>query len=289
MPVPRGYNDTCGASSARRSQSLVSRPCERIPMPDVLQIVREGRVLRIFLNRPDKRNALNAELCRTLVDAIEEGDRDPGIGAILLAGRGKSFCAGMDLHEVGTGDSQELADAHERLFTVGSRLGKPLIAAVHGAALAGGTGLVANCHVAIAAEDATFGLTEIRLALWPFLVFRAVAAALGERRTVELALTGRILRGREAWEMDLIHEVTPEPEKRGMEVAESLAAFSPTAIRSGLLYVQESRGKDWQTAGAIAQRARNEVFQSPDFQEGIRAFREKRLPRWPSVEKSKNL
>jgi enoyl-CoA hydratase/carnithine racemase len=89
--------------------------------------------------------------------------------------------------------------------------------------------------------------------------------------------------------MDLIHEVTPEPEKRGMEVAESLAAFSPTAIRSGLLYVQESRGKDWQTAGAIAQRARNEVFQSPDFQEGIRAFREKRLPRWPSVEKSKNL
>jgi enoyl-CoA hydratase/carnithine racemase len=258
-------------------------------MNKILQIVREGRVLRLFLNRPDKRNALNAELCRALVDALEEADRDPGIGAILLAGRGKSFCAGMDLHEVDTGDSEEIAELHERLFTLGSRLTKPLVAAVQGAALAGGTGLVANCHVAIAPEDATFGLTEIRLGLWPFLVFRAMAAALGERRTVELALTGRIFGGREAVEMGLVHEVAADFEGRGREVAESLAAFSPSAIRSGLLYVQEARGKDWAVAGAIAQRARNEVFQSQDFQEGIRAFREKRSPKWPTLEKSKNL
>jgi enoyl-CoA hydratase/carnithine racemase len=253
-------------------------------MHDILEIVREGRVLRLCLNRPDKRNALNAELCRALVDALEEAGRDPGIGAILLAGRGESFCAGMDLQEVGTGDPDELAEVHERLFTVGSRLGKPLIAAIHGAALAGGTGLVANCHIAIASEDAAFGLTEIRLGLWPFLVFRAVDAALGERRTIELALTGRIFGAREALDLGLIHEVTPDFERRGREVAESLAAFSPTAIRSGLGYVQEARGTDWKTAGAIAQRARNEVFQSPDFQEGIRAFREKRAPRWPSLE-----
>jgi enoyl-CoA hydratase/carnithine racemase len=252
-------------------------------MNDILQADRQGRVLRLFLNRPDQRNALNAELCRTLVDALEEADRDPAIGAILLAGRGKSFCAGMDLKEVGTGDSEELAKLHERLFTVGSRLGKPLIAAVHGAALAGGTGLVANCHIVIAAENATFGLTEIRLGLWPFLVFRAVAMALGERRAVELSLTGRIFGGREALEVALAHEVTEDVEKRGMAVAESLAAFSPTAIRSGLSFVQETRGADWRTAGTIGQRARNEVFQSPDFQEGIRAFREKREPKWPSI------
>lgn len=258
-------------------------------MHEILETVQQGRVLRLFLNRPDKRNALNAELCRMLVDALEEADRDPCIGAILLAGRGKSFCAGMDLSEVGAGDSEELAEAHERLFTVGSRLGKPLIAAVHGAALGGGTGLVANCHIAIAAEDATFGLTEIRLGLWPFLVYRAVAMGLGERRTVELALTGRIFGGREAVEIGLAHEVTAELEKRGVAVAESLAAFSPTAIRSGLLFVQETRGTDWQTAGAIARRVRNEVFQSGDFQEGIRAFREKRAPKWPSVKESKNI
>jgi enoyl-CoA hydratase/carnithine racemase len=258
-------------------------------MHDILQIVQQGRVLRLFLNRPEKRNALNAELCRILVDALEEADGDPGIGAILLAGRGKSFCAGMDLSEVTAGDTEEIAQAHERLFTVGSRLGKPLIAAVHGAALGGGTGLVANCHIVITAEDATFGLTEIRLGLWPFLVYRAVAMALGERRTVELALTGRIFPAREAVDMGLAHEVTVDLEKRGGEVAEHLAVSSPTAIRSGLNFVQETRGADWPTAGLSARRFRNEVFQSPDFQEGLRAFHEKRPPRWPSIEKNKNL
>ena len=85
---------------------------------------------------------------------------------------------------------------HEQLFTIGVRLEKPMVAAVHGAALGGGTGLVANCHVVVALRDAAFGLTEIRLGLWPFLVFRAVAAALGERRAMELALTGRVFRAR---------------------------------------------------------------------------------------------
>jgi enoyl-CoA hydratase/carnithine racemase len=258
-------------------------------MSEILETVQHGRVLRLFLNRPDKRNALNAELCRTLVGALEDADRDPGIGAILLAGRGKSFCAGMDLSEVGAGDSEDLADAHERLFTVGSRLGKPLIAAVHGAALGGGTGLVANCHIVIAAEDATFGLTEIRLGLWPFLVYRAVALGLGERRTVELALTGRIFGAREAVEIGLAHEVTADWEKRGGEVAESLAASSPTAIQSGLRFVHQTRGTDWQSAGATARRFRHEIFQSGDFQEGIRAFREKRPPKWPSIKENKDL
>jgi enoyl-CoA hydratase/carnithine racemase len=253
-------------------------------MSNILESVREGRVLRLYLNRPEKRNALNAEMCRTLTAALEEADRDPAIGAILLAGRGKSFCAGMDLIEAGEGgDSAPLAEVHERLFTVGSRLGKPLVAVVHGAALAGGTGLVANCHIVIASPDATFGLTEIRLGLWPFLVFRAVAMALGERRTVELALTGRIFSGPEAQEIGLVHEVSEDVDHRGREVAGTLAAFSPTAIRGGLRFVQETRGVDWKTAGIIGQRARNEVFESPDFQEGLRAFREKRPPDWPSA------
>jgi enoyl-CoA hydratase/carnithine racemase len=253
-------------------------------MNDILQIDKQGRVLRLFLNRPDKRNALNVELCRALVDAIEAADRDRGVGAILLAGRGKSFCAGMDLSEISAGNSEEIAQVHEQLFTLGSRLGKPLISAVHGAALAGGTGLAVNCHIVVADSEATFGLTEIRLGLWPFLVYRAVAMALGERRTVELALSGRIVGAREALDLGLVHEIAEDPERRGGEVAESLAASSPTAIRSGLTFVEETRGSDWQAAGVIARRMRDEVFASPDFQEGIRAFREKRPPIWPSLE-----
>jgi enoyl-CoA hydratase/carnithine racemase len=189
----------------------------------------------------------------------------------------------MDLAEVRPDNPEEINQAHEQLFTIGARLVTPVIAVVEGAALGGGTGLVANCHIAIASAAATFGLTEIRLGLWPFLVFRSVTAAIGERRAVELALTGRIVNAAEAREMSLIHEVTEHMEKRALDVARGLSESSPTAIRSGLTFVQQSRGKDWQSAGAIARRVRDEVFESEDFQEGLAAFREKRAARWPSL------
>jgi len=252
-------------------------------MSDALQTSLSGRVLRLAMNRPDKRNALNLELCGALVEALEGAGRDEAVGAILLSGSGRCFCAGMDLHEIADIDTSAISLVHEQLFTAGSRLTKPLVAAVHGAALAGGTGLVANTHIAIADEDATFGLTEIRLGLWPFLVFRAMAAAVGERRTVEMALTGRILGAAEARELGLIHEVAADPAARGLEVATALAESSPTAIRSGLRCVQEARGMELRQAGEAAQRARQQVFETEDFREGIQAFREKRKPRWPSI------
>ena len=255
-------------------------------MSDVLEIHREGRLLRISLNRPEKRNALSASLCRELVRALEAAEKDPAVGAILLAGNGKSFCAGMDLAEMSTVDPAEITAAQEQLFTIGSRLMKPLVGCVQNAALAGGTGLVANCHVVIASEDAMFGLTEIRLGLWPFVVFRSVSAAVGERRSVEMALTGRIFGAQEAREIGLIHEIAPDLQKRAAEVAAGLAESSPTAIRSGLSFVQEVRGRDWKTAGEIARRIRDEIFETDDFEEGLEAFREKRLPRWPSLHRS---
>ncbi|HEX8985485.1 MAG TPA: enoyl-CoA hydratase/isomerase family protein [Bryobacteraceae bacterium] len=253
-------------------------------MTEILQSHRYGRVLRLTLNRPEKRNALSAELCRELVRAIEEAERDPAVGAILLAANGKAFCAGMDLSELGVVATPEIDRAQEQLFTLGARVTKPVVAAIAGPALGGGTGLAVNCHIVIASEGATFGLTEIRLGLWPFLVFRAVTAALGERRAVELSLTGRIFGAREAREMGLVHEVAADAPARAAEVAEALAGRSPTAIRGGMAFVGEVRGMDWAAAGAIARRVRNEAFESRDFQEGLRAFREKRPPRWPSLE-----
>lgn len=252
-------------------------------MSDLLEIHREGRLISIALNRPEKRNALNIQLCRELVGAIEVADKDAAVGAILLSGNGKCFCAGMDLSEINQTTTDEITNVQERLFTIGPRLGKPLVAAVQNAAVAGGTGLVANCHIVIAREDAAFGLTEIRLGLWPFLVFRSVTAAIGERRALELALTGRIVNAGEAREMGLIHEVTEHMEKRALDLAKALSESSPTAIRSGLTFVQQSRGRDWPSAGAIARRVRDEVFASEDFQEGLAAFREKRAARWPSL------
>jgi len=254
---------------------------------DILNLSRAGRVLRIALNRPEKRNALNTELCRELVAALEDADSDLHIGAILLCANGKHFCAGMDLSEVATAAPAQISTAQEQLFTIGSRLGKPLIAAVQGAALGGGMGLAGNCHIVVAQPQATFGLTEIRVGLWPFLVFRALTLAVGERRVTELALTGRTFGAEEARAIGLVHEVTPDAESRAAAIASTLAEYSPTTIRAGMTFVEQARGRDWISAGEIARRVREEVFASPDFREGLRAFEEKRPPRWPSLAKDK--
>lgn len=253
-------------------------------MSETLQISREGRVLQVALNRPDRRNALNMELCGALGEAFEQAEADAAVGAILIYGNGKAFCAGMDLNEVLTAAAGPVNEVHERIFTAGIRLTKPLIAAVHGAALAGGTGLAANCHVVVAAADATFGLTEIRIGLWPFVIFRTIVASLGQRRATELALSGRIFGASEAREYGLVHHVVDSAGlmQRAREIAGAIADASPTAIRAGLTFVRDAQGKSWEQAGDLARQMRSQVFHSADFQEGIRAFQEKRQPQWPS-------
>jgi len=252
-------------------------------MSEILQSERQGRVLRVTLHRPEKRNALNAALCRELVEVFENANLDPSIGAILLMGSGKAFCAGMDISEISAGTNDEIAEANEKLFTIGARLDIPLIAAVDGGAFGGGVGLLANCHIVLASERAEFGLTEIRLGLWPFLIYRTVTAAIGERRATELSLTGRIIDAREAREIGIVHQVIPNFAVTAMGIAESVANFSPTAVRKGLGFVRETRDIDWKMAGEIGRRTRNEVFAAADFQEGLRAFLEKRSPKWPSI------
>jgi enoyl-CoA hydratase/carnithine racemase len=254
-------------------------------MSENLRVERQGRLLRLTLNRPEKRNALNLDLCRELVLAMEEAWRDSSVGAILLSAEGKAFCAGMDLTEMLSPEAAGLTHIHERVFTLGVHANKPIIAAVRGPALAGGTGLAANAHITIAADDATFGLTEIRIGLWPFIVFRAVALAVGERRAIELSLSGRTFDAREAAGMGLVHHVVPaaDLEQRAFDAAMAIADSSPTAIASGLAFVAETRGKQSEEAGRTAYRFRDEIFRSPDFAEGLRAFHDKRTPRWPSL------
>jgi enoyl-CoA hydratase/carnithine racemase len=203
---------------------------------------------------------------------LERASDDPGVGAVLLTGNGKAFCAGMDLAEVLHADRTELDDLHERLFTAGFRLRKPIIAGVHGPALAGGTGLAANAHILIASEEASFGLTEIRIGLWPILIFRAIKAAIGERRATELALTGRWFDGREALAYGLVHEVSPSPLVRAQVIALKISQSSPDAITSGLEYVNQTRDKSWDETGRIGREIRRAAMSSPDFAEGVRAF-----------------
>lgn len=251
-------------------------------MPVTLESAIEDRVLRLTMNRPDKRNALSIGLCTALVEAAEAAAVDDRIGCILLEARGDVFCAGMDLEEAAQPGATAGTAIHERLFTMGSRLLKPIVAAVNGPALGGGLGLVANAHVAVAAHGCSFGLTEIRVGMWPFVIWRSMSLALGERRATALALTGRIFSVNEALQWGLVHEVTPafELDDRATAIATHLAANSPAATRAGLEYLSQARGLDLESAGGLALEYRRKVFESSDFAEGVAAFREKRQPRW---------
>jgi enoyl-CoA hydratase/carnithine racemase len=251
----------------------------------LITVKQEWRVLTITLNRPEKRNALNLELCQELADAFDRADSSGTAGAIVLSANGPAFCAGMDLKETIEIDQIQLAGIHERLFTTIHRTRTPIIAAVQGAALAGGTGLVANAHIVIAQPDAQFGLTEIRIGFWPVLIFRAVENTMGERRTVELSLTGPQFTAVEALAYGLVTEIADDPLKRATDLAVQIAGYSPVALGAGLDYVHQIRGRDWNHAGRVGRQTRDRLLSNADFKEGSRAFLEKRQPSWPSLGK----
>jgi len=244
-------------------------------MSGILETKQEGRVLRVWLSRAECRNLLTTQLCRELVQALDGAEKDAGIGSVLLAARGSAFCAGMDFSELASGDLEKVSRLQETLFTVGARLTKPLIASVQGQALGGGTGIVANCHVVIAAEDATFGLTGIRMGLWPFVFFHAVSVAVGERRALALTITGELLDAAEAARIGLVHHVVPseELEPHAVELAQTVANYSSNTLRSGLGFVHELQGQPWRAAASAGRLLRDEFFKSPEFQASLKALR----------------
>lgn len=237
---------------------------------------REGRVLRVTLARPDKRNALTAEMCEAIVDAVHQSP-----GAVLLDAEGDVFCAGMDL-EAANADATAI---HARLFSIGFRSTTPIVCAVQGPALGGGVGLIANAHLAVAAHGTQFGLTEIRVGMWPYVIWPSVVAALGERRARMLALTGSVFGLKEALDWQFIHESVPlvELDDRATAMAHALADSSRGTIAAGLGFANRVRGLPLDPALELALAERAKTFESADFAEGIAAFREKRRPRWPSL------
>jgi enoyl-CoA hydratase/carnithine racemase len=251
----------------------------------LLLIERQERVLHVTLNRPDKRNAFNEEMCRLLVDAVMGAQNDPHVGAILIDANGRVFSAGMDLDEAVSPNGIEAAAVHEELFSLGRKSKKPIIAYVNGPAMGGGLGLVAQAHVAIAAQGSLFGLTEIRIGMWPFLVYRCIEETIGSRRALELSMTGRLFSTQEALTWGLIHQVAHafEAEDRASAIARDISKASPEAIGLGLEYAHGARGKNWMEAGELAAKLRAKCMVSADFKEGVAAFHAKREAQWPSM------
>lgn len=250
-------------------------------------ITHKHRVLQLTLNRLDKRNALNSEMCRTLYNEVSEAQIRGDVGAILISAMGTVFCSGMDLDEARGPNEANLTAAHEALFTMGAASGKPIVIAVNGTALGGGLGLVAQGHVVLAAEGATMGLPEIKIGLWPFLAYRSVEAALGARKTLALSLSGSSFNAREAMAWGLVDQVCPggELKDRSKAMARELAKASPEAVAAGMQYFKESRHLGWAEAGQLAAKMREKGMANDDFKEGYLAFKQRREPHWPSIPK----
>lgn len=245
---------------------------------------REGRVLRMTLNRPNENNLLNGAALRALAAALEGAQQDGGVGCVLLDAAGSMFCAGLDLEEMAAG-SEGAEAAAVRVFGFRTWSKKPLVLAVGGPCLGAGVGLAANAHVVVASQGVQFGLTEIRQGAWPFHTQRAVEEAIGVRRTVEMALTGRLFSSAEALQFGLVHEIAPafELDDRASGMAMHLASLSPGAVRRGLEFMRAARAAGETGTAELVRAAMREMAGSEDFAEGLSAQKERRRPEWPSL------
>jgi methylglutaconyl-CoA hydratase len=250
---------------------------------------RPDGVVRVTLNRPDLHNAFDDRLIAELTQALSRLGEDEGVRALVLTGAGKSFSAGADLNWMrrmaGYSDEENLADASAlaRLMQTLNELPKPTVARVNGAALGGGTGLVACCDIAIASDKASFGTTEARLGIIPAVIGPYVIAAIGPRQARRLMLTGERIPAMEAARIGLVHEVVPaEGLDAAVEVVlESLLKCGPNAIAAAKGLVRDLTGRPI-TAEIVDDTAQRiaRLRATAEAREGIAAFLEKRRPAW---------
>jgi methylglutaconyl-CoA hydratase len=235
------------------------------------------------MNRPEKRNALSAELVTALRDAVREAGANADARAILLSGEGKDFCSGADLsalQKIATAAVMEnLADAGNlgALFLELRRLPKPVIAAVQGRALAGGCGLATACDLIVASETAQFGYPEVNIGFVPAMVMAILRRNVSEKRAFELITLGNVLSAGEAMEAGLVNRVFPDAEfaTASVEFAKSLAAkpASAVALCKRLLYHMD--GMNYETAIESGVDMNAIARQTEDCKAGVARFLKK--------------
>jgi methylglutaconyl-CoA hydratase len=252
-----------------------------------INVAQSEGIATITLNRPDKRNAISFELVDELMHALEAVEKSDS-QVLIITGAGKAFCAGMDLenlkallgknHDENVKDSATMA----RLFRAIYEFPRPTIAAVNGAAIAGGTGIATICDFTLAVPEAKFGYTEVRIGFVPAIVSSFLVMQVGHKIARDLLLTGRLFDAMEGQRIGLVNEVVAPAEliPRARELALSLMENSPSSVRltkkliNGFIRDQLDR----QIAEAVEDNAR--IRTTGDFREGISSFLEKRKPYW---------
>lgn len=253
--------------------------------PPGLLLERRGGLAQLLLNRPEKRNALSIELLTRLHDALEALEADPEVRVVVLAARGPIFCAGHDLSEmVGCPESayHELFALCARVMQWFRRLPQPVIARVQGLATAAGCQLVAACDLAVAAESATFATPGVKIGLFCTTPMVPLVRAIPAKPALEMLLTGQPISARRAYELGLVNKVVPAEQLDAavQEYVEAILASSHVTLRMGKAAFYEQQALDEETAYMRAVDVMTDNAICPDAQEGMKAFLEKRRPRW---------
>jgi methylglutaconyl-CoA hydratase len=247
----------------------------------------EGQVATIALTVPEKRNAISAQMIADLLGAFEHAERERA-RVVILTGSGKAFCAGMDLEELQQLAQQPLQKNLEnarrisKLFYRLYSFPMPIIAAVNGAAIAGGCGIATLADFTLAVPEAKFGYTEVRIGFMPALISVFLRRQVGEKHARDLLLSGRIFDAAEAFRLGLVTEIVPAETlmARAREIAANLLAASPTAIVRAKKFLLRFDEAAVRAELEAATEANAEIRSTADFREGLSAFLEKRSPKW---------
>lgn len=243
----------------------------------------QGAVRILTLNRPEKRNALNDTLVNALKDAIRDADKDEDLRAVVIRGAGKDFCSGADLsalqkianasYEENLEDAGNLAE----LFSLIRNCRVPVIAAVHGRALAGGCGLATGCDIVLATETARFGYPEVKIGFVPAIVMAILRRNLGEKLSFELVTQGFEFTAAEAKELGLVNRLFPEEgfEEAVLEYASVYSRISGSAVRLSKSLLYRMDAMNFEEALAAGSQTNAEARMTEDCQKGIASFLEK--------------
>jgi len=253
-----------------------------------IRLTMDKKVARITFNRPEVHNAFNATMIAELAEVFERLKKDESVRVVVLTGKGQSFCAGADInwmreiihysYEQNLQESLQLAEALHRLYI----LPKPTVAMVNGAAIGGGNGFLSACDIALAAEEAHFGLSEVKIGLVPAAISPYVIRKIGESKAREYFLTGKRIPARQAYEIGLVNEVVPQKqlESTVKDLVDLLLTSGPEALANCKELIFRVPQLSLEEAKEFTARMIADLRISEEGQEGMASFLEKRKPKW---------
>lgn len=254
-----------------------------------LEIVHTDRIVTIWLNRPEIRNAFNEVMINELISAFRVVSGTPNVRVIILRGRGKAFCAGADLnwmrdvasysYEQNLKESLQLADCFNTIYTCPV----PTVAVVHGAAIGGANGLLAACDIAVCDDETIFSLSEVKIGIVPACISPFVIKRVGEYGAKELMLTGRRINGKEAEWFRLVNKSLPSEEIDNYlnELVKMLLSSGPKAVEHCKVLIDQVCNKiSFQESLEYTAKMIADIRASEEGQEGMDAFLNKRKPNW---------